>query len=66
MNYRINPCGVDIREVASSEMFKILLENDQLSQQRKLNRIFYKFKEGDITFKPTFKYDVDSDEWDTR
>ena len=66
MNYRINPCDMNIREVASSADFKILLEYDQLTQQKKQKRIFHKFKEGDITFKPTFKYDVDSDEWDSR
>nr|XP_053649458.1 inositol polyphosphate 5-phosphatase OCRL-like isoform X2 [Cherax quadricarinatus] len=65
MNYRINPCDVNIREVASSNKFSILLENDQLTQQRNLKRIFHKFKEGNITFRPTFKYDVDSDEWDS-
>ncbi|XP_071521697.1 inositol polyphosphate 5-phosphatase OCRL [Panulirus ornatus] len=65
MNYRINPYDVNIREIASSGQFKILLENDQLTQQRNLKRIFHKFKEGEITFKPTFKYDVDSDEWDS-
>lgn len=67
MNYRINPTdAINIREVASSGDFKILLENEQLNQQRALKRIFHKFSEGEITFKPTFKYDVDSDEWDSR
>ncbi|XP_045610419.1 inositol polyphosphate 5-phosphatase OCRL isoform X2 [Procambarus clarkii] len=65
MNYRINPCDVNIREVAKSGELKILLEHEQLTQQRTLKRIFHNFKEGKITFKPTFKYDVDSDEWDS-
>lgn len=66
MNYRINPSdAVNIREVASSGDFKILLENEQLNQQRAIKRVFHKFNEGDILFKPTFKYDVDSDEWDS-
>lgn len=66
MNYRINPCDLNIREVASTPDFKILLEHDQLLQQKNQKRIFHKFKEGEITFKPTFKYDTDSDEWDSR
>lgn len=67
MNYRINPSdAVNIKEVASSGDFKILLENEQLNQQRAIKRVFHKFNEGDILFKPTFKYDVDSDEWDSR
>ena len=57
---------MNLREVASSDDYKLLLEHDQLTQQKKQKRIFHKFKEGDITFKPTFKYDVDSDEWDSR
>lgn len=66
MNYRINPCDMNIRKVASSEDYKLLLEYDQLTQQKNQKRIFHQFNEGDITFKPTFKYDVDSDEWDSR
>lgn len=65
MNYRINPCDLDVRELARSGQFKALLEYEQLLQQKKSNRIFHKFNEGEITFKPTFKYDVDSDEWDS-
>ncbi|KAG7153258.1 Inositol polyphosphate 5-phosphatase OCRL-like, partial [Homarus americanus] len=64
-DHEINMCDVNIREVAKSGQFKILVENEQLTQQRNLKRIFHKFKEGDINFKPTFKYDVDSDEWDS-
>lgn len=65
MNYRINPCDMNIRDVASSPDFINLLEHDQLLQQKNQKRIFHKFKEGEITFKPTFKYDTDSDEWDS-
>ncbi|XP_068249219.1 inositol polyphosphate 5-phosphatase OCRL isoform X1 [Palaemon carinicauda] len=65
MNYRINPCDLNIRELASSGEFKALLEYEQLLQQKANNRIFHKFTEGEITFKPTFKYDVDSDDWDS-
>ena len=66
MNYRINPCNMNVRELASSGQFKALLEYEQLLQQKGIKRIFHKFHEGDIIFKPTFKYDVDSDEWDSR
>ncbi|KAK7080496.1 hypothetical protein SK128_017628 [Halocaridina rubra] len=65
MNYRINHCDLNVRELASSGQFKQLLEFDQLQQQKNIKRIFHKFHEGAITFKPTFKYDVDSDEWDS-
>lgn len=57
---------MNIREVASSGEFKLLLQHEQLTQQKNSKRIFHKFKEGNILFKPTFKYDVDSDDWDSR
>ncbi|CAL4061657.1 unnamed protein product, partial [Meganyctiphanes norvegica] len=65
MNYRIQPGDFDIKELASSGEHKLLLENDQLNQQRKIKRVFHDFKEGEITFKPSFKYDLMSDEWDS-
>ena len=66
MNYRINPQGLNIRQYASGSEFRTLLGADQLIHQKKLNRVFKGYKEGDITFRPTFKYDLHSDNWDSR
>ena len=66
MNYRINAGDFDAKRLANEENFKILLENDQLNQQRGVKRVFHNFKEGAITFKPTYKYDLHSNNWDTR
>ena len=65
MNYRIFPGDYNIKESASNGQYKILIENDQLLNQKNKKRIFRNFKEGDITFKPTFKYDLYTDDWDS-
>lgn len=65
MNYRIQPGNFDIKELANSGDYKLLLENDQLNQQRKIKRVFHNFQEGHINFKPSFKYDLFCDDWDS-
>ena len=32
---------------------------------RKVERVLRGYKEGDITFSPTFKYDLNTDNWDS-
>lgn len=65
MNYRIPPQDLDIRRMASTNQFKTLLSLDQLNSQRKIGRVFEGYNEGEITFRPTFKYDLNTDNWDT-
>lgn len=43
-----------------------VLALDQLGQQRKLGRVFLGFHEAEIDFKPTYKYDPGTDNWDSR
>lgn len=43
-----------------------VLALDQLQQQKRLKRVFYGFHEADIKFKPTYKYDPGTDNWDSR
>lgn len=43
-----------------------VLALDQLGQQRRLGRVFQGFHEADVTFKPTYKYDPGTDNWDSR
>ena len=38
----------------------------QLCRERKANRVFNNFEEGHIEFKPTYKYDPGTDDFDTR
>ena len=68
LNYRIDTMGRDtvVKAVKSSNLSK-LLERDQLLVSRRRNPLFRAraFKECPITFAPTYKYDVGSNNYDT-
>ncbi|TLD35630.1 DNase I-like protein [Venturia nashicola] len=68
LNYRIDMLSRDIviREVNAGNLAK-LLERDQLLLSRKKNPGFRlrAFQEKEITFPPTYKYDVGSDRYDS-
>ena len=68
MNYRIQTSPETTVEVikAQADAFQIsfLLERDQMVQEMIKGNIFTDFSEGAINFKPSYKYDVNSDEWD--
>ena len=55
-----------MRRLADKGQYHILLPNDQLIKQKKEKKCFKGFLEGDIKFKPTYKYDPGTDNWDTR
>lgn len=58
--------GHTAKQYISSGNFLPVLALDQLGQQKKLGRIFAAFQEADIKFKPTYKYDPGTDNWDSR
>ena len=68
LNYRIDTMGRDtvVKAVNANNLSK-LLERDQLLVSRRRNPGFRAraFKELPITFAPTYKYDVNSDRYDT-
>ena len=67
MNYRIDDMDSDaVRRLADKGQYDILQENDQLVKQKKDKKCFKGFQEGVINFKPTYKYDPGTDNWDTR
>lgn len=67
LNYRISEMDSDlVRRLADTGKYDELLENDQLIKQRSERKCFRGFKEGEIKFKPTYKYDPGTDNWDTR
>ncbi len=51
--------------LASKNQIKDLLAQDQLLKRRNENPLTKRLEEGVINFKPTFKYDNDSDVYDT-
>ncbi|ESN96739.1 hypothetical protein HELRODRAFT_67935, partial [Helobdella robusta] len=66
LNYRISDIDTeDVKRMCSSGAYEDLLNFDQLSREMILKKVFFDFKEGAITFPPTFKYDPGTDEWDS-
>ncbi|QQP38117.1 Putative LOC100121409 [Caligus rogercresseyi] len=70
LNYRINDTDFDsasVKELLKNpeENLRALLDKDQLNQQMSLGRVFNGFTEGEISFVPTYKYDLGTDIWDT-
>uniref|UniRef100_A0A1A8BEF9 phosphoinositide 5-phosphatase n=1 Tax=Nothobranchius kadleci TaxID=1051664 RepID=A0A1A8BEF9_NOTKA len=66
LNYRISDLEVDsVKELIIKKDFKTLHKNDQLKRQIDEEAVFNGFEEGAIDFQPTYKYDTNSDDWDT-
>lgn len=68
-NYRIDMDKDELRELLVRQEPSIAitaaLEHDQLRQQQTAGSVFGDFQEGIITFPPTYKYDLFSDDYDT-
>lgn len=64
-NYRINMCREDVLTSLRSNDMETLLSADQLKIEHANGNVFEGFQEADITFPPTYKYDLFSDDYDT-
>lgn len=64
-NYRIDMDKDELREQVKLGELSAVLEHDQLQQQKEAGNVFNDFIEGEITFPPTYKYDLFSDDYDT-
>lgn len=56
----------EVKDLVDIGNYNAILEFDQLKQQHKKDNVFSGYKEGDITFRPTYKYDSGTDDWDSR
>ncbi|XP_078372511.1 inositol polyphosphate 5-phosphatase OCRL-like isoform X3 [Oculina patagonica] len=66
LNYRVSDMDTDVvRRLADKGEYEELLVNDQLIKQKNDKKCFKGFQEGRIKFKPTYKYDPGTDNWDT-
>ncbi|RZF36514.1 hypothetical protein LSTR_LSTR008849 [Laodelphax striatellus] len=66
LNYRITDLDPRlVKELVDAENYKPILECDQLKIQHRMKNIFVGFKEGEINFRPTYKYDTGTDNWDS-
>ncbi|EFA11114.1 LOW QUALITY PROTEIN: synaptojanin-1 [Tribolium castaneum] len=64
-NYRVDMDKDEIKESVKLGDYDRILENDQLMKQQQEGNVFKDFTEGKITFPPTYKYDLFSDDYDT-
>lgn len=64
-NYRVDLEKDEIRLLVQQNNLVRILEQDQLLKQKSLDLVFKNCFEGDITFAPTYKYDLFSDDYDT-
>jgi len=55
----------DSKALIEDELFSSVLQFDQLKHQMESKVIFDGFSEGPIGFRPTFKYDPGTDNWDS-
>lgn len=64
LNYRLvdNPP----RQVFDMTNFADIMKYDQLYQEMQRGRVFVNYTEGTINYRPTYKYDPGTDEWDSR
>ncbi|CAM8977622.1 hypothetical protein QQ045_030630 [Rhodiola kirilowii] len=66
LNYRIH--GMDthpVRDLIRQDLHKLLTANDQLLQEAENGQIFNGYCEGTLDFKPTYKYNVGTSNYDT-
>ncbi|KAH3762969.1 inositol 5-phosphatase [Pelomyxa schiedti] len=65
LNYRIDLSKEKTLELIQNSDWRHLVEADQLIAQRAKNAVFYGFQEGELLFRPTYKYHVGTRDYDT-
>ncbi|XP_063219380.1 synaptojanin-1 isoform X2 [Bacillus rossius redtenbacheri] len=64
-NYRVDMGKDEMKELIRRNEFETILQHDQLQMQKAAGNVFKNYVEGNITFPPTYKYDLFSDDYDT-
>lgn len=65
LNYRIDIANLECRQLVANGAYQELLENDQLTRERRDRGAFSEFKEGLVKFPPTYKFDKYTNDYDT-
>ena len=65
MNYRINLENNNVRRLIEIQDYDELYKADEFKYAQKDSQYLGELKEGHITFDPTYKYDKNSDEYDS-
>ncbi|XP_026137550.1 inositol polyphosphate 5-phosphatase K-like isoform X1 [Carassius auratus] len=67
LNFRIEDHGMlFVRECITSQRYNLLWPKDQLTMMKQKEASLQKFQEGPLDFQPTYKFDLHSDNYDTR
>ena len=65
LNFRIQLENSTCRQMIKSGKLESLVAYDQFNISKTTNRCLFYLEEGDLFFNPTYKYDFNSDEYDT-
>jgi len=65
LNFRLDLESHTAKMLISNQQYKDLLTYDQFIKARHVNSSLIEFKEGNINFDPTYKYDVGTNTYDT-
>lgn len=66
LNFRIQGLPIEnVKDLIKKKEYQKLLINDQLKNSMDNDECFTKFKENEITFPPTYKFDLNSNTYDT-
>jgi hypothetical protein len=65
LNYRINGTRRMVDTLLLRNQHDVLYANDQLQREMKAGNVFAHFKEGQLHFRPTYKFDKRSDVYDS-
>ncbi|KAK1942892.1 inositol polyphosphate 5-phosphatase [Phytophthora citrophthora] len=65
LNYRINGTRRMVDTLLLRNQYEVLYANDQLQREMKAGNVFGHFREGQLHFRPTYKFDKRSDTYDS-
>ncbi|XP_028276158.1 inositol polyphosphate 5-phosphatase K isoform X2 [Parambassis ranga] len=66
LNFRIQDHGMHfVRTCINNQSYHLLWRNDQLLMMRKKEQMLQEFEEGPLDFQPTYKFDLNSDTYDS-
>lgn len=66
LNFRLDLEIGEVKKLIRKKNYATLLRFDQLLGEIKVGSSFVKFEEQNIDFPPTYKFDIGTDEYDTR
>ncbi|KAI3354491.1 hypothetical protein L3Q82_019003, partial [Scortum barcoo] len=67
LNFRIQDHGMHfVRSCINNQTYNLLWSKDQLTMMKKKEQMLQEFEEGPLDFQPTYKFDLNSDTYDSR